>query len=131
MDRTLPIIAIALSSALLGGCAITPGVKQPGITESACSTIQVADDLSAYERLAVPEQQFVGILEDSGPSSVATTRMRYSRYSVSGRALSPTTKELTDYVGQQILVIGKKVRFELEGEWVDEIHAKNVTCQNK
>jgi len=119
---------------LLGGCSNVPLLndKTGGRTTdqtAKCGTIEVAGDLTAYNRLAVPEKQLVGILGDNGPGSGVTAIQRYSRYSLSGQPLAPISEDLSAYVGGQVIVIGKQYKFELEGQLMDELWAKSISCR--
>ena len=94
-----------------------------------CGTIEVADNLDAYNQLAVPEKQMVGMLEDNGASNAVTTLQRYSRYALGGKSLAPISKDLSAYVGEQVVVTGKQYKFELEGQLLDELWAKSISCR--
>ncbi|MBN2585296.1 hypothetical protein JXA59_01440 [Patescibacteria group bacterium] len=129
MNRWALIIILA-GGLLSGGCSkLSSQLANNPAAE--CGTIEVAENLESYNQLAIPEKQFVGILEDNGPndSGVATTLQRYSRYAVSGQPLAPISQDLSAYVGRQVIVIGRQYQFELEGQLLDELWAKSISCR--
>ena len=136
MKTIMPVIVILSVAALLGGCsAVNERPANNKIADKStdqttkCTTIEVAGNLTAYNVLAVPEKQSIGILEDNGPSSGATAIQRYSRYSLSNRPLAPISEDLSAYVGKQVVVTGKQYKFELEGQLLDELWAKSISCR--
>ncbi|MFA5270334.1 MAG: hypothetical protein WC400_01865 [Patescibacteria group bacterium] len=126
------IVIILAGATLIGGCS--KGDTQLSNDQSnnqvaECGSIEVADNPTAYDQLAVPEKQSVGILEDNGANNEVTIIQRYSRYSLSGKSLAPISKDLSAYVGRQVIVIGKQYQFELEGQLLDELWVKSISCR--
>jgi len=128
----LALFTIVVGALLLGGCGRTGGQatnNQSTNQVAKCGTIEVAGNPASYNQLAVPEKQSVGILEDNGPSNEFTTIQRYSRYSLSGKQLAPISQDLSAYVGKQVIVVGKQYQFELEGQLLDELWVKSISCR--
>lgn len=82
-----------------------------------------ADDkgyLDEYSKVKAAEETFTGTLtyeEQKG----ASTLMRWAPYKLDGVGVYTGSKDLKEYVGKKVEIIGKKNSFELEGQVVTEI----------
>lgn len=82
-----------------------------------------ADDkgyLDEYKKVQAPEETFSGTItyeEQKG----ASTLMRWAPYKLDGVGVYTGSKDLKEYVGKKVEIIGKKNSFELEGQVVTEI----------
>jgi len=82
-----------------------------------------ADDkgyMDEYNKVQANEETFSGTLTFEEQKD-ASTLMRYTPYKLDGVGVYVGSKDLKEYVGKKVEIVGKKNSFELEGQAVTEI----------
>jgi hypothetical protein len=76
--------------------------------------------LDSYNKVTAKEETFSGVLKYEEQKG-ASTLMRWTPYKLDGVGVYVGSKDLKEYVGKKVEIIGKKNSFELEGQVVTEI----------
>ncbi|MFH1366428.1 MAG: hypothetical protein ABIH38_00370 [Patescibacteria group bacterium] len=100
------------------------------VNESECKDFDVRSlEEDYYKGINALEQEFEGILEKNEPlpPGVSTTVMRKLPYSLNGMDID-TKEDLSEYVGKQVIMVGKNTKFELEDTQRNELKPKSIMC---
>lgn len=101
-------------------------------TDLNVKTLTTPNGYNYGELKALPEAQFEGVIGKykEPPKGTNSIIMRDLPYHLNNKPLA-TPDDLSEYVGEHVVITGKNYQFQLEGSWRDEIWPISIACKEQ